>query len=95
MVNALSPHPYLFWIAVGVPTIIKASYHSYLTATLFVIAFFLAIVGSKMAVALAVDRSRGFLSSALYLWLLRGLGLCLIGFAGLLLLDGLDYLGLH
>lgn len=93
LVNALSPHPYLFWFAVGVPTIIKAHHQSLHTAVLFVVAFFVALVGSKMAVALAVDRSKGFLSSAAYRGLLRLLGLCLIGFALLLVRDGLSYLG--
>lgn len=27
-VNALSPHPYLFWFSVGVPTIVRAGDHS-------------------------------------------------------------------
>ncbi len=94
LVNALSPHPYLFWFAVGVPTIIKAHHQSLPAAVVFVVAFFAARVGSKMAVALAVDRSKGFLSSAVYLWVLRLLGLCLIGFALLLVWDGCSYLGL-
>jgi len=92
LVNALSPHPYLFWFGVGVPTVITAAQHSYFAASLFVVAFFVAIVGSKMAVALAVDRSRQFLSSALYLWIQRILGICLIGFAAKLASDGLAYL---
>lgn len=93
LVNALSPNPYLFWFAVGVPTIIKASHRSYFAAVLFVVSFFVAIVGSKMAVAVAVDRSKGFLSSSVYLWTLRFLGLCLVGFAILLILDGFSYMG--
>lgn len=94
LVNALSPHPYLFWFAVGVPTIIKASYDSYSASVAFVVCFFVLIVGSKMLVALTVDRSSTFLSGSAYVWIMRILGICLVGFSALLFVDGLTYTGL-
>jgi len=94
LVNALSPHPYLFWFAVGVPTMIKASQDSSIASATFVICFFALIIGAKMAVALAVGRSSAFLSGSAYVWVMRVLGLCLMGFAALLLEDGLVYTGL-
>jgi threonine/homoserine/homoserine lactone efflux protein len=94
LVNALSPHPYLFWFSVGVPTIIKANQHSIIGALGFVFSFFACIVSTKVIVALLVGRSRNFLSGALYLWTMRLLGVLLIGFALLLLRDGAALTGL-
>jgi threonine/homoserine/homoserine lactone efflux protein len=93
MVNALSPHPYLFWFSVGVPTIIKASHQSLASALFFVGCFFLCLVGSKMTIALIVGRSREFLSGGIYLWTMRILGICLLLFALLLVKDGLGLIG--
>ena len=93
-VNALSPHPYLFWFSVGVPTIVKAYQHSTVGALGFVCSFFAFLVGAKVVVALLVGRSRDFLSGAPYLWVMRLLGILLIGFAMLLLRDGVVLTGL-
>lgn len=89
LVNALSPHPYIFWFSVGVPTIIKATRQTPLAALVFVGFFFTCLVGAKMVVALLVDRSREFLSGAAYRWTMKILGLGLILFALLLAKDGL------
>ena len=95
MVNALNPHPYVFWFAVGVPTIIKAAQHSPAASIGFVLCFFISIVGSKVTIALLVGRWRDFLAGRAYLWTMRILGLCLIGFALLLLKDGFTLTGLY
>ena len=59
--NALSPHPYLFWITVGAPVVIRAGRSSLLAAALYILGFYLLLVGSKIAVALLVDRSRAWI----------------------------------
>lgn len=94
LVNALSPHPYLFWFSVGIPTTLKASQHSAAWALGFVCSFFVSIVGAKVLIALLVGRSRGFLSKAPYLWAMKILGVLLIGFAVLLFHDGAVLTGL-
>jgi threonine/homoserine/homoserine lactone efflux protein len=93
LVNALSPHPYLFWFSVGVPTIVKASQHSTVGAVGFVGAFYICLVGTKVVVALLVGRSRDFLSGAPYLWTMRLLGILLVGFAVLLFYEGITLTG--
>jgi threonine/homoserine/homoserine lactone efflux protein len=93
LVNALNPHPYLFWISVGVPTMIKAHHQSPVFSVAFVATFFFFIVGSKMAVALIVGRYRDFLAGRAYRWTMRFLGVCLIFYAILLLKDGLSLIG--
>ncbi len=94
LVNALSPHPYIFWFSVGVPTIIRAERQLLAAAVAFVLCFYIFLVGSKMTIALLVGRSRRFLSGPVYLGILRIMGLCLIGFAALLLKDALSLTGL-
>lgn len=93
LVNALSPHPYIFWFSVGVPTIIKAAQQSHFAPIGFVACFFSFLVGSKMVIALLVGRSREFLSGPVYLWTIKILGLFLICFASVLLFDGLSLTG--
>ncbi len=92
LVNYLSPHPYLFWISVGVPLIVRAAEESAWAAVGFVAGFFACIVGAKIAVAVLVGRSRTFFSSAAYRWTLRLLGVLLIGFALSLAWDGIGLL---
>ncbi|MBN1834931.1 MAG: LysE family translocator [Spirochaetales bacterium] len=91
--NALSPHPYLFWITVGAPVVIRAGQSSLAAAGLYILGFYLLLVGSKITVALVVDRSKAWIRGRAYLWILRGLGVVLAVFAVLFLRDGLRLLG--
>jgi threonine/homoserine/homoserine lactone efflux protein len=88
IVNALSPHPYLFWASVGGPILLKAAGHSFLFAAAFILSFYLLLVGSKIVIAILVGRSRSFLSDRAYIYTMRGLGLLLILFSGFLFHDG-------
>lgn len=75
--NFLSPHPYLFWIAVGaptVPTVLKGYKINILSSLLFIVGFYLLLVGSKIVIALIVDRSKTFLKSRAYLNIIRTSG---------------------
>ncbi|MBI5441818.1 MAG: LysE family transporter [Deltaproteobacteria bacterium] len=92
-VNALSPHPYLFWLTVGGPTLLRAWERGWLCATAFAVGFFGCLVGSKVAVAAAAGRSRRFFTGRAYAWLMRALGAALLVFAALLLREGLMLLG--
>jgi threonine/homoserine/homoserine lactone efflux protein len=90
-VNALSPHPYLFWFAVGAPIIVKALQNSALSAALFTISFYFFLVTSKILVSLLVEKFKLFLQGKSYRNLIRTLGLLLLGFALLFLRDGLIF----
>jgi len=95
LTNALNPHPYLFWFSVGIPTILKADRESSIwSAIAFVAVFYVCIVAAKVMLAVAVGRSRDFLSRTNYLWIMRCLGALLIGFSLILLYDGLSLTGL-
>jgi len=91
-VNALSPHPYLFWVTVGSPMILDAYQESAFYAFGFIISFYICLVGAKIIMAIVVNRSRDFLQGQTYVYLMRVLGLVLIVFAGFLFYDGLKLL---
>ena len=90
--NLLNPHPYVFWLGVGVPLIYRAVQSSLLNALVFIGAFFVFIVGSKVVLALIANKSRAFLSGPIYIYLVRALGLLLAFFAVILIRDGLKFL---
>ena len=94
IVNILSPHPYIFWLMVGAPITIKAYQASLLAAFAFIISFYVLLVGSKISIAMVVDRSRAFLKNKVFIWTLRILGLVLLIFAIILIKEGMTYLGI-
>ncbi len=93
-VNALSPHPYLFWITVGAPILLAAAANGPVGPAAFLVGFYACLIGSKVAVALAVGASRGALTGGAYPWIMRALGAVLAVFAVLLLREGLVLLGI-
>ncbi|MEW6733568.1 MAG: LysE family transporter [Acidobacteriota bacterium] len=90
-VNALSPHPYLFWFVVGAPIIVKAVQNSVLAAAFFTGSFYFFLVTSKIFVSFIVERFKLFLCGKSYRNLIRILGILLLVFALLFLRDGLHF----
>ncbi len=78
-VNALNPHPYLFWATVGGPTLLAAFSQSLLQGVLFLLGFYITLIGSKVAVAALVHSQSRRFSVAWYQRILVLLGLLLIG----------------
>ena len=93
MVNLLSPYPYLFWLTVGDPMIVKGWGESPPRAGAFVAGFYICLVGAKLAIAVATGRSRQMLRGETYRYIMRLLGLLLLIFAIMLLKDGLKMMG--
>jgi threonine/homoserine/homoserine lactone efflux protein len=91
LVNFLNPHPYLFWMTVGGPMIIRAWQEDPASPWGFIAGFYGTLVGAKLAIAMAAGRFRGFLSGGVYRALIRLLGLFLAAFGLLLLWDGIAY----
>jgi threonine/homoserine/homoserine lactone efflux protein len=91
LVNLLNPHPYLFWMTVGAPFIIKAREAGLPAQALFVVSFYLLLVGSKVTLAVITGRSRSFLSGRGYIIIMRGLGMALGVFALILFRDALQF----
>lgn len=92
--NILNPHPYMFWISVGAPTMNKALNLGVSALLAFIGGFYMSLVGSKILLAVAVGRSKTFLSGNIYLYTLRFLGVLLCVFALMLFRDGAKLLGL-
>ena len=93
--NALSPHPYLFWVSVGGPIMMRANqHHGSGAAIAFLVTFYGCLVGAKILLALLVGRSRHLLDGAAYRNTMRLLGGMLVLVALFLLIDGLTLLGL-
>jgi len=94
IVNALNPHPYLFWLTVGAPLTCKAYQIGLCEAVCFILTFYLLLVSTKIGLALLVDKSREFIKNKTYIWTLRILGIILWIFAIILIKDGLKSWGI-
>lgn len=92
--NFLSPHPYLFWMLVGAPISIKAYNQSIICAVLFIVGFYIFIVGTKIGVAIISEKSKNILSSRSYIVIVKVLGFILLLFSFILIKDGLSFLGI-
>lgn len=77
-VNALNPHPYLFWTMVGGPALVSGWRESPLHALAFLVPFYALLIGSKAAIAWLVSRQAGGLSQVWYRRTLAGSGVLLL-----------------
>ena len=94
IVNFGNPHPYIFWISIGGPIILK-SLNTHVSATiLFIAGFYIFLVGSKVVVALIVERSKSFINSRYYFSIIRALGIAQIIFGLTFIKVGLDSLNI-
>ena len=90
LASALSPHPWLFWLSVGGPIIVRAAEDTWVPAAGFMAVFYGVLVGSKLALALLTARSRHWLTGSVYTAVIRSLGVLLWVLAVLLFYDGLQ-----
>lgn len=94
LVNALNPHPYLFWIVVGGPIVHRAQAETGAAGVIaFVAGMYTCLVGGKMTVSFIVGRSRRFISQRVYRFVMVSLGILLLVFAVTLLFKGFRILG--
>ena len=94
MVNALSPHPYLFWLSVGGPAMARAYDTHIVAAVLFVGGFYLLLIGAKVILAVLVGKSKSIMKGRVYLYTMGTLGAMLCILALFLFKDGLHLIGL-
>ncbi|MBT3244892.1 MAG: LysE family translocator [Bacteroidetes bacterium] len=92
LANLLSPHPYLFWLLVGSPMVLKAWNITPWAGISFVLGFYLCIVGAKLIIAWISDKSKNVLGTTGYIWVIRILGIILIVLAIYLIMDGINFL---
>ena len=91
--NLVNPHPYLFWLTIGVPAAVHAYHVSFLAMCVYLIGFFAAIVGGKVLIAWLIARYGKALSGPLYRTTMRILGTVMILFAVSFVWDALNRLG--
>jgi len=92
--NFLNPSPYMFWFTIGAPLVLKALKIGLFSASLFILGFYVFLVGSKVLVAIVVGKSRFFLKSRNYVYTIRFLGVILLVFAVLFLKDSFELFGI-
>ena len=92
--NFLNPAPYMFWLSIGSPMVLRAYDANALSAWAFVLSFYVFLVGSKILLAVVVGKSRRFLKSGHYIYTIRFLGIVLLLFAALFIRDSLGYFGM-
>jgi threonine/homoserine/homoserine lactone efflux protein len=92
--NLLNPNAYTFWLTVGGPRILESAHVHVSTAILFVLGFYMMLVGSKTAVAITVDKSKTLIEGRYYACIIRVLGILLIVFALISVMDSLRFLGI-
>ena len=90
--NFLNPHPYVFWFIIGAPTVLQAYNISLFSAIAFILGFYIFLIGSKISIAVIVEKSRFFLKSNIYVYTIRLLGIVLSVFSLMFLLEGLKFL---
>lgn len=90
VVNLLNPHPWVFWIAVGVPILGDGSIAE---GAAFLIPFYIMLVGSKLLVAAVLGAGRErLLRGKAYVRALRTSGVLLIAAGVVLAVEGIRQL---
>jgi len=87
-VNFLNPNPYLFWLTIGTPILLRAHESSWVLAIGFLVVFYLCLVGSKCVLVVLVARSRSVLSGRAYRIVNRILAIALLVFAAIFIREG-------
>lgn len=78
VVNALSPHPWVFWVLIGGPYVVTAWEEGALHAAGFLVGFFGLLVGSKVVLAITLSRARRRVSQRAYRGLLTAAAVLLL-----------------
>jgi threonine/homoserine/homoserine lactone efflux protein len=92
LTNFLNPHPYLFWITVGAPTMVKAQQVDIFAVFFFLLGFYVSLIGAKITLAILIYKSESLLSGRIFTLLNKITGCALMFFALVLLKEGVMYL---
>lgn len=85
--NITNPHPYIFWLSVGSPLLVRGVGEGILSPAAFLLGFYSCLVGSKIATALIVGGARNFFETKRYSYLVRFLGIVLISMGLFLIIE--------
>ena len=90
MANLLNPAPYMFWITIGVPTVLKGHALSMMHAVSFVGPFYICLVGTKIVLAILVSKT-GKVNPKVLRYINRILGVVLAVLAVKFFYDAVGY----
>ena len=93
--NLLNPNTYMFWLTIGGPRILESAQVHVSATILFILGFYMMLVGSNTTVAIAVGKSKTLIESKYYAYIIRALGTVLILFAFIFVRDALEYFGIQ
>jgi threonine/homoserine/homoserine lactone efflux protein len=88
--NLLNPAPYIFWITVGAPLLVRAKDISWSVVAAFLGAFYAFLVGMKLVLAMLIGKNRRLLEGRYYRAVMRCMGLLLLFFAVLFIKNGIE-----
>jgi threonine/homoserine/homoserine lactone efflux protein len=91
--NFLNPSTYMFWLTVGGPRILESAQVHISATILFIIGFYMMLIGSGTTVAIVVDKSQTLVKGKYYVYVIRILGIVLIVFASFFVRDFLESVG--
>jgi threonine/homoserine/homoserine lactone efflux protein len=86
MVNFLNPAPWIFWITAGSTILIGFWRESPTQAIIFLLAFYVTLVGAKVAIVVALAASRHRMNARTYRLILTASGILLLVTAIILIL---------
>lgn len=92
IVNFLNPHPYIFWLTVGAPIVVRAASVGWIPPAAFLLGFYAMLVGAKLLMAFLAGSSKKFFAGKAFILINRLMGLLLIIFAIILAGDGVELL---
>jgi len=92
--NLLNPNAYMFWLTIGGPRILESVHVHSSVSMFFIFGFYMMLVGSQIAVAIVVDKSKTLVKNKYYTYITRALGAVLIVFALTFLRDALEFVGI-
>lgn len=90
--NILNPSPYIFWLTVGAPTVWEGFEKGIEFSAVFVASMYLCMIGSKITIALLIDRTRGMFNQKILVRINQGIGLLLMILSVKFFYDGWQYL---
>jgi len=90
--NFLNPAPYIFWIAIGTPTLIKGADSGIVNPVLFLSGFYICLVGSKIILAILLSKTKGKVDQRLFRIVNILLGIFMVALAGKFFFDSYTYL---
>lgn len=90
--NFLNPNPYIFWITIGIPVIVRGWKSGIEFPLAYLASFFICLIGIRIAVSFAVYRCRSVSQSRHYHYFTKVLSVVLLVFAGKILVQGIHFL---